>query len=257
GLGVAATTDNAGYYSLHFGINIVKNIALAVLALLSPVNTVSVALDGIVWGMMAALFSCIILGFILWGLYRSFRSEMWKLPVLLWILFFVVQGPVFLMPHLTEANMTRSLALGWLAVALTIRPLYEDLIVRRRRVLLILLCAGWLLFDLTAVYSKSRDIGTGPTRADRFRNEMKTVMPAPLQRPIVFATHEPSGHGYSVYRQPFLDDLRWGEIPFGLRDVYQDPDLETVLLILPDGPSVPEDSVDFWINDDGSLRSVH
>ena len=68
GLGITGSAASAGgYYSLHFGRNVLINPLLMLVALFSPVNTVQVALGAPVWKALAGFWTVIAAAACLWG----------------------------------------------------------------------------------------------------------------------------------------------------------------------------------------------
>ncbi|MBI5059468.1 hypothetical protein HZB60_06775 [candidate division KSB1 bacterium] len=124
------------------------------------------------------------------------------------------------MPHLTEADLVRSLALGSIAVALCLKPLLCGWDHRSRFVFIAAGLAVWFAFDLAAVYDKSRDIVRSQTRNDRFRRELLRAIPSPAEDKLVIAVMDPGYKGDSVYRRPLLQDIKDGEVPYGVMCAY-------------------------------------
>ena len=124
-LGIRSAGAANGYYSLSFGTNLLTNAGLGLMALLNPVSTVRVVLDGWFWKGLAAAWVLLLLGLAVFALRTTRRSPPWRAILLLLSVTVIAQGPVLLMPHLTEANFTRSLAPGLLALALCLQPWWE------------------------------------------------------------------------------------------------------------------------------------
>ena len=148
-------------------------------ALLNLVSTVRVVLDGWFWKGLAAAWVLLLLGLAVFALRTTRRSPPWRAILLLLSVTVIAQGPVLLMPHLTEANFTRSLGPGLLALALCLQPWWEaarkSLAWRRRLVFLLSL---WFVFDVWAIAEKSTDIVHGQLRAARFREQLRGSCPA-------------------------------------------------------------------------------
>ena len=234
-------------------MNIFLNCGLFVLALFSPVNTVEVALGSMPWKLMAAVWVIGWLGAAWLGLRRHIQSKTWPMPVLLVVLALAAQGPVFFMPHLTEANLTRSLALGWLAMALLVKPVLESAPSRRAVTVLLSVVIVWFVFDVQAICSKTRDIQSSQAQATRFRRELLAQMPALVGAHIGFALENPGYQGYSVYRQPFLADATQGELTYGLRDLYRAPDLKVDWFETPPTGRPDTLNADFYVRNDGHV----
>jgi hypothetical protein len=245
------------YYALHFGANVFKNGILALAALFSPMNTVFVARDGGAWKALAMMWTVLGLVVASSGLIVFLRHGKWRLPVVLFAAALIVQGPVLLMPHLTEANFTRSLALGWLAFALTAHAIVIPDSATWIRRLAVVMVSIWLISDLTAVRHKSNDIVTGQQRAARFRQELHVELPVPPARLITLAILDPGYQGYSVYHQPLYVDFRDGEIPFGVRELYQDPRLDIRYVVVKDRDGAKANAADYLVTDAGDVTSLN
>jgi hypothetical protein len=256
-LGIHSTGAEAGgYYSLHFGLNVLKNVMLAVIALVSPVNTVEVALGPPVWRIAAASWLMLFFVLVTITIVTTRQRGNWRKIIGLAVLFFAAQGPVLLMPHLTEANFSRSVGLGWLALLLTFEPLVQR--VRSRAAVwgLVGVMLIWLGLGTTAICSKVADIVYSQDRAERFRAQLYGLMPKPPDRPILFAIEDPGYSGYSVYRQPLWVDLRDGEIPYGLKNLYGNSRFEAEYILVPTGTSRYAVQADFWIDRFGQLNRL-
>lgn len=255
-LGIRSTGDAGGYYSLSLGPNILENIGLSVLAMFSPVDTIHVALDGKIWKGIDALWVLGLSGLCLMGFLRQCKSRAWRLPLVFFMIAVIAQGPVLLMPHLTEANFTRSIAPGILGFALCLKPFFNG---RTRAIVrygLYLICALWFGFDLWAVHEKSSDIVRGQFRAARFRTEMVLRMPHPDPNLIHVAAIDPGYTGYSVYRQPLLEDIRCGEVPFGLQETYAADSLDADYMIVRDVQDARAKGAQFAVYDNGSVLDL-
>lgn len=224
-LGVDSSGSPAGYYALDTGINMLTNVGLGLLALFSPMNTVEVALGSTSWRLSAVLWTLGGMVVVAVGLAKSIRTKTWQMPLLLFVFALAAQGPVMLMPHLTEANFTRSLALGWLGMALLIKAIIGTECRRRSITLLLSVAVVWFALDIHAINSKTRDIEISQAQASRFRRTLLALAPTPEGIAMHFAIEDPADPGYSVYRQPFLVDAREGELAYGLRDLYKKSDL--------------------------------
>ena len=168
-LGIESTGGESGYYTLTFGTNIVKNAGLAIFALLSPISTVRVALDGFVWMALAGAWAIVLTVLAAVGMSRAISIGTWRLPLCLLAIAFLSQGPVLLMPHLTEANFVRTIPLGLLAVVLLWR---QAIPFGQRNIqtgILSVFVVLWFCFDFWAVFEKSGNIVTSQLRAARFR----------------------------------------------------------------------------------------
>lgn len=251
-------TEQTGYYAFSVGKNIPFNVVLAVLALLSPINTLQVALGSPVWRLGAALWTVFLIALCIRGYLLIAGKGKWRLPVVLALLFFAGQGPVLLMPHITEANMTRSLSFGLLLVGHCLIPVIE----RFRRsawrfvgVVFIL----WIGFDLAAVHMKINGILNQHQMAATFRQEVLRLMPEPPDHRLVFLAAAPEERGYSVFKQPLVVALQQGEIPIGLRELYRKESLEASLQIVSCMESKPvfKGRFDFYIDQDGHVLRSH
>ncbi|MBU0507951.1 hypothetical protein KKH27_03815 [bacterium] len=252
-LGIDTQGPQEGYYSLSVGANLLTNSGLAALALLSPVNTVEVAIGPMFWKFMAALWVMGWLGIAAIGMKKSVRTKTWHLPALLFVLALAAQGPVFFMPHLTEANFTRSLALGWLGMALLIKGIIGTEHKRRALVILLTVSGIWFVFDIQAVLSKTRDIEVSQAQASRFRRELLAQVTPFYGDTLFFALEDPGYLGYSVYRQPFLVDAREGELTHGLRDLFKKPDLRVEWFETPSTDQPDTLVADFYVKRNGQV----
>jgi hypothetical protein len=255
-MGLHSTGASEGYYSLSLGINVLKNFGLAVGALLSPVNTVEVAMGGVLWKSTSAFWVLLLTLVCVYGLYRTWVIGVWRLPLLLFAVAFISQGPVLLMPHLTEANFTRAIAPGLLGAAMCLRSLPAMVYKPTLRIAGWVLCAVWFAFDLSAVYAKSTDIIEGQKRAHRFRMEIVRLMPDPPRWRVLVAVLDPGYVGYSVYRQPLFEDIRLGEVPFALQEIYAPKPVEADFVLAKNVDDAKTKAADFLVYDNGSILDL-
>jgi hypothetical protein len=255
-LPVAVVGNQSGYYSMTVGANLIRNLVFAVGGLVCPVNTVHVALDSTVWRVAAIAWIIGIVVLILLGLISNFRHRTARLPFLLFGLAIAAQGPVLLMPHLTEANMTRSLAIGWLAIASSIQPLMRKDLARVFIPVIMILVVLWFAFDLPAVYYKSTDIIVRQQRADRFRENVKTALPVPPPQTITFALLDPGYRGYSRYRIPLLMQVAYGEVPTSLQDMYAPHPFNSRSIVVQSAAEADSLRADYLVMDSGEIRRL-
>lgn len=252
-LGIASIGSEDGYYSLHLGLNVIQNLAFAVVGLLSPVDTVHVVLDGEYWRILAVLWTAGLVGVVGCGCVHHWRSRSWRLPTMLCVAYVVAQGPILLMQRLPEANLTRSLPLGWLAIALALSPLLAGPARRARRFIALAIVILWFGFDISAAHGRSTDIVTGQRRAARYRTEIKTRMPQFLGDTLKIAVMDPGYQGHAMYRQPLRLDMICGEVPDAFREMYPGSRFAVDCAVVKNEPEARESGAQFFILDDGSV----
>lgn len=255
-LGLRLGGAHDGYYSLSFGFNVVKNLGLAIVGLFSPVETTRVALDGGIWKGLAALWSIGLAVTALLGFVKCLKTESWRLPLLFFVACLLVQGPVLLMPHLTEANFARSIALGSTGFALCLRPLLQDRVSVRKSLIVYALCVSWLFFDISAVSSKCADMVTGQSRAARYRAQIKNMMPTPDDQRLRIAVMDPKYQGYARYRQPLLQYIRYGDVPFAIEDMYAPDSIAADFVVVENLTEARDAGASFLVYDDGLVADL-
>ncbi len=217
-IGVPLSTYKQGdYYALHFGWNAFKNVGLSLVALLSPVSTLKVALGEAYWKVFAALWVGLLGSLQLLGLRIRVRRGEWRIPVLLCLLFLGNQGPALLMNHITEGNVSRSLAFGVILLGYCLYPLWEQGSRVRKRVLAGALVV-WLVFSIAAIHGKVSGIKQVHSNAANFRKEVQRLLPVPPDRRVVFVA-ERTQKGYGEYQQPLWMALP-GDADLGLINDY-------------------------------------
>ena len=248
--------SHSDYYQLRVGTNVFVNGALAMIAQFSPISTVDVALGNLGAKLIAIGATAGIICLMIGGFLTHLRARSWQTPCLLWLLFFAVQGPVLLMPHLTEGNMARSIGIGWIATAVTLKPLalwtYGS-IVRRSGIILALL---WLCLGVQISNQKAHIIVDGQLRSKRFQTEIAGLRDRMRPDSLVFAVEDPGYKGYSYYNQPFFVDVQQGEVPFALREIFNEPDLIATTYLIPVTALDTCRRADAIIRDDGSVQLI-
>ncbi|MBK6767370.1 MAG: hypothetical protein IPG71_14080 [bacterium] len=252
-LSLPNTGDNA-YYTIGVGWHVAANIGLALAALFSPVNTILVALGSQLWKVLAGSFVMGFLVFFSLGAREAVRTDRWRMILLLVMLTGIVQGPVFLMPHLTEANFTRSLAFGWLAFGLCasmVSQAYPGTALRRAFFVLMVL---WFLLDLPAAYTKCREIAIDQARLDRFRTELAAYYESTNDSNLTIAVVDTVVPGYSVFRQPIRQELQFGEIPLGVAEVFHPRSMQSHLLTVGSADGARAEGADCLVHEDGRVE---
>jgi hypothetical protein len=256
-LGIRSTGAEEGYYSMSFGLNVVKNIALGVSALLNPVSTVRVALEGPIWKAFAGIWIltgvlCVALSVRSTRRFVDMRSALWLISVAA-----IAQGPVAFMPHLTEANFTRSLAPGIIAIAICLRPLWNEAknTVLRPGVMIGLIVL-WLAIDLVAVHEKSSGIVAQQERSGIFRQNAVNVLRGAGPEIVHFAVIDPGWLGYSAYRQPVLVDIHDGDVPYALKELLAPQVVNADYFVVSNIEQARSMGADFVVYDNGDLVAL-
>ena len=246
GLGLTSTLVETTY-QLGLGWGVVRNAALFVIALLCPVCTVDIMLNSPGSRIVAAGFILALSALCLLGLRELVRRRQWKGPALLFCLFFVNQGPVFLMHNPTEGNMARSLPLGLLCITLCLLPLFNRASRIWRGALAVLLGA-WLVLNISALREKVLDVVRQHERYAEIRRSIQTLMPNPTDSVLTFVAVTGEEPKYDVYFCPFASSLPC-EIPYALMEMYHQPALRTKLRMCnpADTVRVAWETVDFVI----------
>ena len=114
----------------------------------------------------------------------------------------------------------------------------------------------WFVLDLSAVQYKSSDIVTGQLRSAAFRQNMRSEIEANRKDTCVVAVVDPGYTGYSVYRQPLLEDIRVGEIPYGVREECHHSTLSIDYMAVRSQSEAKTRGADFIVSDDASVNKV-
>jgi hypothetical protein len=254
-LGPALTAGgNDPYYRLHFGFNLLYNLFLSVLALLSPVTTLKVAAGATAWRVLAAIWALGGAVLIVWLTIRH-RSELeWHALALLATLFAVILGPSLFMTHTTEQNFSRVLPFGLLFVAAVLERSWPRISPLLRKSLSAAL-ALWLIFSLHATYGKVQAIVAVHKAGEEFRRRVVELMPVPPQREILFVA-EWVPKGYSCWGRPVWELARGGDVDDGLAIEYGDRSFRGRLVVVRSLDTIPDSlpPPDFAIDKRGCVR---
>ena len=224
------------------------------IAQFSPISTVDVALGNLGAKLIAIGATAGIICLMIGGFLTLFRARSWQTPCLLWLLFFAVQGPVLLMPHLTKGNMARSIGIGWIATAVTLKPLalwtYGS-IVRRSGIILALL---WLCLGVQISNQKAHIIVDSKLRSKRFQTEIAGLRDRMRPDSLVFAVEDPGYKDTATTINRFR--RQQGEVPFALREIFNEPDLIATTYLIPVTALDTCRRADAIIRDDGSVQLI-
>ncbi|MBI5059469.1 hypothetical protein HZB60_06780 [candidate division KSB1 bacterium] len=240
-------------YRFSLGLNIPRNVALMFGALACPVSTIRVFVEG-GWILGLAVSLTLLIALLAGcGIWRAYLAGRGRQIAILTILFIAVQGPSLLFAHVNERNLTRSLSLGILLLAIAANALWSDAS-KRRRALLIGLFGVWLGLSQAAMAEKAVAIVRMHERASRFMDQVQQLMPRPPDRTVIFAA-EDAPPGYSEYDQPFWQHLP-GTCDVGLRYRYGEPGFRADFYVVSSLDSISDGrpDPDFWVSVDGLVK---